>query len=290
MEVRQLLGSSLRRVAVATTAIVAVGALASPALAQRGHFFGARGGGFGLGPAFAFGGPGGPGGPGPGFVIGRGPGGPDGPDGALAMDVLTPAASLLGVSVDTLAADLKAGKTLAQEATAKGKTAADLVTAIVAAEKKVFDAEAAAGWITSAQETALVSNVTDEVTQLVNDGPPIVGDGKGGDPLSLAATFLGMSVSDLQAALQSGKSLADEAAAKGKSVSDLVTALVAPLKQKLDAAVTAGAITQAQENAILSEATSHITDFVNGKKSATNGVRHAVLQNFFGLRFSFRHR
>src|SRR5579884_2806845 len=117
-----MLGSSIRRFAVTATALVAVGALATPALAQRGHVFGARGGGFSLGQRFGalggpgfrgFGGPGfgGPGFGGPGFGVGpRGGGG-------LSIDVLTPAASFLGISVDTLTADLKAGKTLAQEAT-----------------------------------------------------------------------------------------------------------------------------------------------------------------------------
>src|SRR5207302_9274843 len=106
---------------------------------------GLAGGGAGgcAGPAFGIGGPGcGRGGDGAGDR-----GGP----GVLSADVLTPAASFLGVSVPTLAADLKSGKTLADEATAKGKTAADVIAAIVAAEKTVLDAENSAGWITDAQ-------------------------------------------------------------------------------------------------------------------------------------------
>src|SRR6476659_9890213 len=61
--------------------------------------------------------------------------------GILAADVLTPAADYLGVSLSTLQSDLKGGKTLAQEATAKGKTSSGLIDAIVAAEKKVLDAQ-----------------------------------------------------------------------------------------------------------------------------------------------------
>ncbi len=77
--------------------------------------------------------------------------------GSSPLDVLTPAASFLGISVSTLAADLKGGKTLAQEATAKGKTASALIDAIVASEKTVLDAENSAGWITDAQETSMLS-------------------------------------------------------------------------------------------------------------------------------------
>src|SRR5262249_30733166 len=151
-----------------------------------------------------------------------------------------------------------------------GKTATDLINAVVASEKKVFDAEVAAGGVTSTQETTLVKQVTDQITDLVNKGPPIVSKQK--QPQNRrqnAPTFLGMSTSDLQTALKSGKTLAQEAQAAGKSVSDLVTALEAPTKTKLDALVTAGTITQAQENTILNKLTTSLTNFVNGTSSQT---------------------
>ena len=90
-----------------------------------------------------------------GTAVPAGPGGPGG-GGVLISDVLTPAAAFLGISVSTLASDLNGGKTLAQEATAKGKTAADLINAIVAAQKTNLDNQKAAGWITADQETALL--------------------------------------------------------------------------------------------------------------------------------------
>ena len=61
--------------------------------------------------------------------------------------------------VSTLTADLKGGKTLAQEATAKGKTAADLIDAIVAARRRCSTPRTSAGWITDAQETALLAEL-----------------------------------------------------------------------------------------------------------------------------------
>ena len=123
-----------------------------------------------------------------------------------------PAATFLNDSVSTLETDLAGGKTLAQEATAKGKTAADLITAIVEAQTAVFDTEKAAGWITADQETALVTGFTNTVTDLVNNGPPVppggqVGPGgTTGGPLQLAATYLGISVSDLQQDLRAARS------------------------------------------------------------------------------------
>jgi hypothetical protein len=281
---------TLFRVTVAATVAAVAAALASSAFAAHGHGFGPRmgvhvfrAGGFGPGglmrggvmvmPGFgakAFG---------IGFP-GMGPGGPGG-GGVLTSDVLTPAASFLGISVSTLASDLSGGKSLADEAKAKNKTADDLIKAIVAAQKANLDNEKAAGWITADQETALLAQYTAAVTELVNNGPPVPPTGKGGGLLETAATFLGMSVSDLQADLKAGKTLADEAKAKGKSVDDLVTALLAPTKKNLDQLVTDQKITQAQENAILSHLTTALTNLVNNAQPSDaklNAVRNNVVQ------------
>jgi hypothetical protein len=216
-----------------------------------------------MGGGFFFAGPGGFGMRG----FGVGPGGPGGA-GVLTSDVLTPAASFLGFSsASALASDLQSsGKTLAQEATAKGKKADDLISAIVAAQKTNLDNEKAAGWITADQETAILAQYQDAVTDLVNNGPPVPKIARVGGFLQTAATFLGVSVSDLQSDLKSGKSLADVAKAQGKSVDDLVTALLAPAKKNLDQAVTDGKLTQAQETAILNKMTTAVTNIVNNTK------------------------
>jgi hypothetical protein len=278
---------SLRRLAVGAAALVVLGAVSAPALALRGHadapraggpgVFGIRGGGL---PFFGGGGLLGPG--------LRGIGAPGGAGGVLGIDVLTPAASFLGMSVNDLTKDLKGGRTLADEAKAKNKSTADLVKAIVDAETKVLDNEVAAGWITSDQEKALVSSLTNAITNLVNSGPPVPRVGVTGHQslLDLAASFLGISVSDLQADLRAGKSLADEAKAKNKMVSDLVTALVAPQKSKLDAAVKDGTLTQAQADAILNRLTDALTNVVNGTPRSASG---GLLKPFpgFGLPRAF---
>ena len=140
-----------------------------------------------------------------------GPGGPGGGIGVLGANFLTPAASFLNVSLGTLESDLAGGKTLAQVATDANLKPTDLVTAIVNSEQTVLDAEKAAGWITSTQESALVSTFTSEVTNLVNNGPavPRTGAPVQGGLLQTAATFLNLSLSQLQSDLQSGKTLAD---------------------------------------------------------------------------------
>jgi hypothetical protein len=251
-------------------------------------------GGSGGGP-FGFGGGGGPGGPGFGGRGGPG-GGPGGGGGILGTDVLTPAAAFLGIPVATLEADLAGGKSLAQEATAKNKTAADLITALVAAEKTILDGDKAAGWITADQETATLARLTDAITDLVNNGPPVPPSGKAAGasgPLQAAATYLGISVTDLQTDLKSGKSLADVVGTvSGKTVDGLVAALEAPAKTKLDQAVTDGKITSSQETAILSKMTTALTNFVNHTKPTT-GTVNSVKKNMKRMtnlkRFAKRH-
>jgi hypothetical protein len=271
----------IRHVSVGTVIVAFAAAAATSAFAassNRGGHFGPRGG-FGFGPGFAFG-PGGFGGPGFG-----GPGGPrGGAGGLLAADVLTPAAGYLGISVSTLTADLKSGKTLAQEATAKGKTPSGLVDAIVAAETKVLDAEKDAGWLTDSQESNAISNLKDAVTDLVDNGPAVPPLPKNG-LLQTAATYLGVSVSDLLTDLKGGKTLAQEATAKGKTVDGLVQALLAPLKSELDKRVSAGDITSAQETAILNRQTTALTNLVNNTKpsSMEAGLRGV------GLRVMLQH-
>jgi hypothetical protein len=285
----------LQRVGVASLAVVLAGVVSGSAFASpprnAGQVHGTRGGGIFAGGQFGFGGNG-RGGPGAfqGLGQGGGPGqgGHGGGQGALVgADLLTPAATFLGVSVTTLESDLAGGKSLAQEAVAKGKTASALVTALVASEQSVLDAQKAAGWLTAAQETSVLADLTDQITDLVNNGPAVpASSSKPQSLFQLAATFLGITTSDLQTDLKAGKSLADEATAKGKSVSDLVTALEAPAKSKLDAQVTAGTITQAQETAILARATTQLTTFVNGSGSSsqssatTNTLKKLVLHSW----------
>ncbi|HST26068.1 MAG TPA: hypothetical protein VLJ76_08750, partial [Gaiellaceae bacterium] len=102
-------------------------------------------------------------------------------------------------------------------------------------------------------------------------GPGFRGGGlglRGGDVLGAAATYLGLTAAQLQAQLQSGKSLGDVAKAQGKSVSGLESAIVSAFQSKLDQAVAAGKLTSAQRDQILSNFKSRIDDFVNRTPTA----------------------
>ena len=83
--------------------------------------------------------------------------------------------------------------------------------------------------------------------------------------LEAAAKYLGLTEAELRTQLEAGKTLAEIAKAQGKTVDGLEKALTADAKAKLDAAVKAGTITQAQADELLKRTTDHLDDLVNGK-------------------------
>src|SRR5690348_12300298 len=94
-------------------------------------------------------------------------------------------------------------------------------------------------------------------------GPgPFFGPGPMGGPLAGVAKYLGVSTEQLLKDLRSGKTLAAIAKAKGKSVSGLESAMVAPIKSHLDSAVKDGHMTKAQEQQALRMITKGIDGFV----------------------------
>lgn len=80
-----------------------------------------------------------------------------------------------------------------------------------------------------------------------------------------AARYLEMTQAELRRALEDGKTLAQIARDRGKSVDGLVDALVAPAEQKLNRAVEDGRVTQAEKSEMLSRLREHLTDVVNGR-------------------------
>jgi hypothetical protein len=187
-------------------------------------------------------------------------------------DEITAAANYLGISESDLLTSLQSGKTLAQIASAtSGKSTAGLIDALVAAEKTEIAAAVSAGRLTQAEADQIIATLKDRFTSLVNGTLP---DGHGfggpfghghGDDLAAAATYLGISQTALETALQSGKTLAQVAdATSGKSAAGLIDALVAHEKTELAAAVTAGRLTQAQADQLSANLKQRVTDLVNG--------------------------
>jgi hypothetical protein len=99
-------------------------------------------------------------------------------------------ADYLGLTAAEVRTQLQAGKTLADVATAQGKTVSGLEDAIVAAAKTHLDADVAAGKLTAAQESTMLASLTSHVADIVNrTGPPAGGHGGLGFGPRITASF-----------------------------------------------------------------------------------------------------
>jgi polyhydroxyalkanoate synthesis regulator phasin len=95
--------------------------------------------------------------------------------------------------------------------------------------------------------------------------------------LDAAAEYLGMSQAQLREALEGGKTLAQIARDRDKSVDGLVEALVTRAEQKLDDAVEDGRLTEAEKQDMLSGLRERLRDMVNGRFPAhPPGFRHRI--------------
>jgi hypothetical protein len=83
--------------------------------------------------------------------------------------------------------------------------------------------------------------------------------------LEAATEYLGMTQAQLEEALEDGKTLAQVAKDQGKSVEGLVDVLVEGAEQKLQDAVEAGRLTEAEKREMLEGLRDRITDMVNGR-------------------------
>jgi hypothetical protein len=159
-----------------------------------------------------------------------------------------------------------------------------LSAALKKALENRVDAEVTAGRLTKEQGDDLKAKIESGVLPLFF-GPG--GPGRHGGEhamvfgdLGVAAKYLGLTDAELRTELESGKSLADVAKAKGKSADGLVDALVAAAKTRLDEAVKNGRLTKEQETEMLNGLKERITNLVNGRFP---GPPHG--DRFFGDRF-----
>jgi hypothetical protein len=159
-------------------------------------------------------------------------------------------------------------------------------TALTNALKKALedrvDAAVAAGRITKAEGDELKARI--EAGNFPFFGA--LGFGHRGffGGLDAAASYLGVTRDALRSELEAGKTLAQVAKEKGKSVDGLISALLADAKQKLDAAVSAGRITAAEEQTILTDLKQRITDLVNGVRPSGNDFFRGGRPFGFGFR------
>jgi predicted DNA-binding protein (UPF0251 family) len=111
------------------------------------------------------------------LAVGGGPHGGPGFHRHMGGPGLEAAATYLGVTQAQLQSALESGKTLADVAKANGKTVDGLVAAMVADAKSHLADEVAAGRITKAQQTQILSDLEQHITDMVNGQMPDHGPG-----------------------------------------------------------------------------------------------------------------
>jgi hypothetical protein len=169
----------------------------------------------------------------------------------------------LGLDKATLLAKLKQGQTLAQIATAQGKSPQGLIDALVAAAKVKLDANVKAGTLTKAKEAAALAKFRVQVGKLVTKsfGPsatiPAV-------YLTPILAYLQIDDQTLERELKSGKSLAQIAVEHGKTAAGVTAAILGPVRAQLDAQVTAGKLTASDRDALLAQAQANVAKLVAG--------------------------
>ncbi|MCW2779350.1 MAG: hypothetical protein JWN17_3075 [Frankiales bacterium] len=156
---------------------------------------------------------------------------------------------------------------LASADTATGTATTNPVTSRLQAFKDALKGLVSDDTLTQAQADKVASTLADKLPARGPGGPGGRGDhGPRGAHLSPEATAkaAGVSVAELRAGRQAGKTLAQIAATKGVSKADLVDRLVAAEKTELAAAVKDGRITQAQsdevQKTLVAETTEHVDD------------------------------
>jgi len=165
--------------------------------------------------------------------------------------MLRAAVQYLQLDRATLAKDVRSGQTLAQIATARGKSVDGLEAAMVTAVKTKLDARVSAGKLTSAREQVLLARVQKVADRLVN-AKLAARPAARARVLAISAKYIGVKPKALAAELK-GKSLAQVAAAHGKTAAGLKEALLKPFKARLDKAVANGRISAPDAEARLAK-------------------------------------
>jgi hypothetical protein len=238
----------------------------------------------------------------PGLVPGIGFGAPGHPRGFVpgriaGTALLGRAADYLGIDGADVRAALRNGKSLAGLAKAEGKSVDGLKSALRDEMREDADQAVDDGVLTREEADSLVRKLSAAVDEIVEQsglpalefggpalGPVQIGPmEKGilpGPPpdaglMKAAADYLGVDEADIREALGEGKSLADFAEDKGKSVDGLKRTLRDALREDADRAVEDGVLTKEQADRLAEKFGAAVDKLVEGGRG-------------YGFEFDFR--
>ncbi|MCZ7572240.1 MAG: hypothetical protein M5U01_27115 [Ardenticatenaceae bacterium] len=178
-----------------------------------------------------------------GAVAAAGPGGPRGHGAPIAG--LKKVADLLGMTPREMLQGLCDNKTIADLASEKNVSTDAVVDAIVAGREARTAEWVKSGLLTQAQADAINARGRTRAEDIVTLPLPY---GMFGEGLKTAAGTIGISVDDLIGELEAGKSVAEVAAANGKTAQAVVDALVAAKEQSFQELISLDLMTRTQAN------------------------------------------
>jgi uncharacterized protein (DUF433 family) len=189
----------------------------------------------------------------------------------VVREALGVAADTIGIDRSDLVKELRAGKTIAEVATAHNVDPQHVVDALVQAATKKIEAAETAGKITAERAAKLEQRLPDVIGKLVNNKHAAKGAMhrraafrkilRGG--VKVAADTIGIAPKDLVKELRAGKTIAEVATAHNVDPQHVVDALVQAATKKIEAAKTAGKITAERAAKLEERAPARIAEFVN---------------------------
>lgn len=173
----------------------------------------------------------------------------------------------LGITANQLRTDLAGGQTLAQIATADGKSVTGLEQAILAATQTRLDQAVAAGNLTTQNEQLILTRVSTRLGTLMNVKHPaahlLIALRLRAGIVHVTTQYLSLTRQQLRSELRSGKTLAQVALENGKTASGLEQAISTAVQSRLDQAVAAGKLATQREQTMLSNLQTRLDTLIN---------------------------
>lgn len=191
-------------------------------------------------------------------------------------------AGFLGMEPGELREELVAGATLAEVAAARGISREELVGHIVDAVTERVETAYGAGRVDAQRRERILADLEGRVEAGIDTPRPWRDRVRRARRVRRVAAgivtdLLNMEPAELREALTGGATLAEVAEERGVDVDDLVAALLAPLSDRLQAAVEAGRLTDEERDAALARAEERVRERVS-TPSATPRHRRAALR------------
>lgn len=177
--------------------------------------------------------------------------------------------ALLKLDAAQLKEQLKAGKSLAEVATAQGVAKDDVIKLLTSQREKQLEEAVTSGKLTQEQADKVKERLAGEVKHAVenkhDDKDGGKGFGKGFKENAELLSLLKLDADQLKEQLKAGKSLAEVAQAQGVSEEAVIQLLTTRRDKELADAVAKGKLTQEQADKIKASSADRIKKFVESK-------------------------